>query len=298
MNQTPAAAAERTVVAATLREFSRQPVAEQTRLKSQLEALVAIALQILAPRERIVLEAPEGLVVVILAGPASGLDVAERLQAGAADLPVCIAVNQGPVKALEESGAGPRFAGDGIVAALTLASLATRSRLLVSRSMREALLAAAPHRAKSLVSVGVLTDATLRSHQLFTPDPHTARAGRRQLMLVGSAAILAVLGTGVAARLMRGDAAAPAIIQFEITPNGEVFVDGVLKGKSPPLMTLAVSPGPHTIEVRTSGHPPLQLKTNLKPGEELKVNHAFTGRKARKEGDSVVEDIMRRLWNR
>jgi len=267
-------------------------------LKSQLEALVAIAVQLLPASDRIVLEAPEGLVVVVLAGPVAGLEVAERLANGAADLPLRIAVNRGPVKAIADGGAVPRLAGDGIVASLTLASLATRGRLLVSRSMREALLAAAPHRAKGLASVGVLTDATLRSHQIFTPDPHAARAGRRRVMLLGSAAATAVLGLGVAARLVRQDAEPPAVIRFEITPNGEIYVDGVLKGKSPPLTTLAVSPGAHLLEVRSEGFPPLQLKTNLKAGEELKVSHAFPGRKARKEGDSVVEDIMRRLWSR
>lgn len=296
MNPAPAVPPDRTVVAAILREFSRQPVAEQARLKSQLEALVAIAMQILAPHDRVVLEAPEGLVVVVLAGGSAGLDVAERLQAGAADLPLCLAVNHGPVKAIEEDGAAPRLMGDGIVAALTLATLATRGRFLVSRSMREALIATAPHRAKSLASVGVLTDATLRSHQLFAPDPRAASAGRRRTTVVGGAAILAVLGAGVAARLVLRDARTSAILQFEITPHGEVYVDGVLKGKSPPLMTLAVTPGPHTIEVRNSPYPALHLKTDLKAGEELKVNHAFTGRKARKEGDSVVEDIWRKLW--
>lgn len=295
MNQI-AAAPDRTVVAAILREFSRQPVAEQTRLKSQLEALVAIAIQVLAPKDRVVLEAPEGLAVVILGGAASGLDVAERLQAGAADLPLCIAVNQGPVKAIDESGGAPRLIGDGIVAALTLASLATRGRLLVSLSLRDALVAAAPHRAKSLAPVGVLTDATLRSHQLFTPDPRAASAGRRRLMIAAGTATLAVLGAGVAVRLMRRDARGSSIIQFEITPYGDVYVDGVLKGRSPPLLQLAVSPGSHTIEVRNGPHPPLQLKTSLKPAEELKVTHAFSGRKARKEGDSVVEEIWRKLW--
>lgn len=280
------------VIALILREFTRQPVAEQARLKSRLEALAAFAIQQLSPAERIMLESPDGLVIVVLAGPEDALDVAERAQAGSADLPLCIAVNHGPVKTVAEASSGPRFVGDGIVSAVTLANLATRGRLLVSRPFREVLGASAPHRARTLISVGALTDATVRTHELFTPDPRVATTRRRQLIIAGSLATLGILGTGVAARVMREK---PAVIQFEITPQGDIFVDGELKGRSPPLTQVAVSPGAHTIEVRNDPYAPLKLQMKLKPAEEIKVTHSFSGRKPRKGGDSFIEDVWRRL---
>lgn len=280
------------VVALILREFSRLPVAEQAKLKSQLEALTAIAVQRLALSDRIVLDTLEGLVLLVLSGPLDALEVAQSALAGAADLPLCIAINYGPVKRSADAPARSRFMGDGIVSAVTLANLATRGRLLLSRPFRDALAAVAPHRVTTLVPVGALTDATLRSHELFTVDSAAPASVRRRLTMSAGAAALAILGIGIATRLLR---TRPAVIQLEISPHGEVFVDGELKGKSPPLTRLAVSPGPHTIEVRNDAYAPLRLEMNLKPAEEMKVTHAFGGRGPRKEGDSFVEEVWRRL---
>lgn len=281
------------VIALLLKEFSRQAVAEQARLKSQLEALVAIAVQPLSPEGRIVLDAPEGLVVVVLANPNEALAVAERAQAGAADLPVCLAVNYGPVKAMKDASGAPRLVGDGILSAVTLANLATRGRMLLSRPFREAVVRIAPHRARTLVSVGAFTDATVRSHELFTIDPRAAILSRRRLIAGGGLAVLGIVGAGIAVRVMRER---PAVIQFEISPRGDIFVDGVMKGRSPPVNRIEVSPGSHTIEVRNEPHAPLKLEMRLRSAEEVRVSHAFGTRRAeRKEGDSFVEDIRRRL---
>lgn len=291
-SEAPAAEARFSVVALLLREFSRYPVALQTKLKSQLEALTAIAIQALRPSDRLVLETLDGLVIVVLSGPEAALDVAQNALAAATDLPLCLAVNYGPVKRSQDSGATPRFAGDGIVSAVTLANLATRGRVVLSRPFREALELFAPHRTRTLMPLGAFTDATLRSHELFTVDAAAAAGVRRRFMMGATAAVLGILTIGVAARLMYTK---PAVIQFEITPHGDVFVDGELKGKSPPLSRLAVSPGAHTIEVHHASYAPLRLEMNLKPAEEMKVTHAFGGRRPRKEGDSFLEDVWRRL---
>jgi hypothetical protein len=293
-DQTAEAPAGTAVIALIVKEFSRQAVTEQARLKSQLEALVAIAIQPLAPADRIVLETPDGLVVVVLGDPGDALDVAERAQAGAADLPLAVAVNHGPVKSITDTSGGARFVGDGLVSALTLANLATRGRLLVSRAFRDSLANVAPHRARKLHSVGALTDANLRTHELFTPDPAAAMVERQRLMIAGGLAVFGILGAGVAIRAMRSGG--QASIQFDISPQGDIFVNGELKGTSPPLTRVALRPGVHAIEVRNSGHAPLRLELNLKPAEEAKVTHAFGARRAaRKEGDSLVEELWRRM---
>jgi hypothetical protein len=72
----------------------------------------------------------------------------------------------------------------------------------------------------------------------------------------------------------------PAAIEFEITPRGEIFVDGVPKGRSPPLTRLELSPGPHTVEVRSGPHPPLRLEVDLAPAEEMTITHSFVAPKA------------------
>ncbi len=45
------------VIVLKLQEFTRRPVADQTRLKAQIEALVALAIQLLPAADRIVLTA-------------------------------------------------------------------------------------------------------------------------------------------------------------------------------------------------------------------------------------------------
>lgn len=302
MSDTTVMAADASVIGLTIREFARQPVADQARLKAQLEALAAIAIEPLSAANRIVLESPAGLVVIVLGGPQEALQVAERSQAGGADLPLCIGVNYGPVKLAADPGGGQTLVGDGIVGAVTLANLATRGRFLISRSFHEALGAFAPHRASEFGSVGIVTDDNVRTHELFTLDPAARTVRQRRLIMIGALAVFTAVGGGVAVRVARSSAKRPAIIGFQITPRGNVFVDGELKGSSPPLTRLEVSPGAHTIEVRGAGYPPLRFDINLKPGEEMRVTHEFTtGRKAEKgtrpagKAEKFVDDVRKRL---
>lgn len=77
----------------------------------------------------------------------------------------------------------------------------------------------------------------------------------------------------VAASAPRGP---DAIILLRIHPWGEVYVDGQLKGVSPPLKSLALPPGSHVVEVKNSNLPSHLHKINVKPGEQIKVDHTFS----------------------
>ncbi|MGQ0569530.1 MAG: PEGA domain-containing protein [Armatimonadota bacterium] len=295
-------AADASVIGLTIREFARRPVADQARLKAQLEALAAIAIEPLGAADRVVLESPAGLVVTVLSGAQEALQVAERAQAGGADLHLCIGVNYGPVKLGADPGGDQTLIGDGIVGAVTLANLATRGRFLISRSFHEALAAFAPHRASEFGSVGVATDDNVRTHELFTLNPAARTARQRRLIMIGALAVVAAVGAGVSVRVARSSAKRPAIIGLQITPQGDIFVDGELKGRSPPLARLEVSPGAHTIEVRSAGYPPLRLDINLKPAEEIRVTHEFaTGKKTEKrtrpagKAEKFIDDVRKRL---
>ena len=69
--------------------------------------------------------------------------------------------------------------------------------------------------------------------------------------------------------------AAPARIELAVNPWGEVFVDGRSRGVSPPLRTLEISPGSHTIEIRNSTFPSHVEKVDIKPGDAVKIRHRF-----------------------
>jgi len=69
--------------------------------------------------------------------------------------------------------------------------------------------------------------------------------------------------------------ATPARIELAVNPWGEVFVDGRSRGVSPPLRTLEISPGSHTIEIRNSTFPSRTEKVDIKPGDAVKIRHRF-----------------------
>lgn len=300
MNETVLTPGHVSVIVLKLQEFTRKPVSDQTRLKAQIEALVALAIQLLPAADRIVLDAPDGVAVVVLGTPKDALDLAERAQAAAADLPVCIGVNHGPVRPAADAFRGFGLVGDGLAAGMTLANVSTPGRILVSRPFHEALQAYAPGRAVDLSSAGAFTDPSVRTYELFTLDRKAAPARRRRLMALGSLSVIGILGLGFAARGIRHAIlpTEPGVLEFKITPRGDVFIDGVLKGKTPPLQRLEIRPGRHSIEVRNSPYPPLRLEVNIASAEEMRITHSFTSPSGADERKSVREhlrDLRRQL---
>jgi hypothetical protein len=94
--------------------------------------------------------------------------------------------------------------GDGISVAASIAEFASPTRLLLSRSFRDALGDAAPGLDSGVFAAGVFNDAGLRTHELFTPDRHAAERRRKRLMALGAAAVIGIVGAGVAMRAYSG----------------------------------------------------------------------------------------------
>lgn len=270
------------VVVLRIAEFTRKPVAEQVRLKGWLDALVTFAIRPVPAAARIVLDAPEGVAVVVLDGPGMALELAKRSQFAAEGLRLCIGVNHGPVMSALDAHRGPGLIGDGLTAGVTLSNAAKPGRFVASRSFREALKASDPRHLRELGPAGTYTDAQLRAHELFALDWRPAFARRLRLIVYGTLTIAAIIGAGFVARFGRlayepppPPPIRPAVVQLEITPRGDVFVDGERRGTSPPLTQLEVDPGPHTIEVRNSPSPPLKLEVSLGSGEGMTITHSF-----------------------
>jgi hypothetical protein len=64
-------------------------------------------------------------------------------------------------------------------------------------------------------------------------------------------------------------------VKVDIRPWGEIFVDGVSRGVSPPLKTLHLPAGRHTVEVRNANLPPYKLSMELKAGRPVTLEHVF-----------------------
>lgn len=189
------------VVFLRVHDFGRRAVVEQTRLRAQLEAVVAVVLPELKENARIMLDAADGIALVVLDDPRGALRLAERtLAAGAAGLPLSIGINHGAVK---QSGKGKNegLLGDGIAVAAAIAELAGPQKLLLTRDFRQALEDAAPGAEAVLTTTGTHTDTSLRAHELFRPDARGAARRSARYAAATVVAVVALAGAGVAYRI-------------------------------------------------------------------------------------------------
>jgi len=298
------------IVFVRMRDFSRKPVQEQAMLGDQLHRLVEAVVADLPAGDRLVLDVPGGAAIVVPDDPPAALAIAERLHARAPELALCIGLNHGPVK-LAELDDSTELIGDGLQAAAITAEFATPERWLAARAFRDALYAVAPGEAARLAPAGVFTDTGVRAHELYALDLRAARRRRLRLLAGGAVAVAAILGAGVGARLLLREEPpapppppaapeAPAVISLDIKPAGEVWVDGALKGKTPPLSSFELKAGKHTIQVRNGNHAPLETEVNLQPGEKMILSHRFfTPQRRSNSGNSAsggfIQDMRRKL---
>jgi len=223
------------VVFLRIHDFASRPASEQARQRAQLEAVVAVTTAELAPASRIVLDASDGVVVVVLANPQGALRLAERaLAASQAGLPLCAGLNHGAVRLLGGSGGeGQAMVGDGIAVAASVAQFAPTAGLRASRAFRDALAEAAPGQEASLVPKGASTDASLRSHELFTRDRTELQRRRRTYAALSVAAVCVLLATGVGWRISEHGKAAfvdgLAAKYRATTAQGERYVRGLVQ---------------------------------------------------------------------
>jgi hypothetical protein len=189
------------VVILRIHEFARRPVSEQARLRAQLEAVVAVTMGELDPESRIVLDASDGVAIVVLRDPVGALQLAGRaLSAAAAGLPLAAGINHGAVQ-LTGNGKAEGMMGDGIAVAASVAQFAPPAQLRVSRAFRDALADAAPGSEALLVPKGTSTDASLRRHELFARDARAVRSRERRYRLLSAVAIVVLVGAGVGWRM-------------------------------------------------------------------------------------------------
>jgi hypothetical protein len=214
------------VVFLKIQDFGRRPASEQARLRAQLEAVVAVVTAEVAPASRIVLEASDGAAIVFIGDPMAALRLAQRaLTASAAGLPLSAGLNHGALQLSGKKG-GEGSRGDGIAVAASIAESAPSSRLLASRSFRDALADAAPGAEAELVSAGTFTDVGLRAHEVFTPDPRALARRRRRYGMVGATLAIALLAAGIGWRITT-DGQASLIAPAMAHPYVRAFVQRV-----------------------------------------------------------------------
>lgn len=271
--------------------FAHQAVAEQVKLKARFEGMLEAALRSLKPHERIVLDAPEGAAVVVLANPRGALRFAWAI-ASDRDLPIALGLAHGAVRVAQ--GTPAAIYGDALAAAEAISRSTSSGGASASREFRDALADSAPGLARQLSRAGSAVDAQDRALEMFRADSEScARNGRRFFAGAGGvAAVIVALGIGARFGADRPESAPaaiapkpiapkpivrarPATITFDIRPEGDIYVNGTLKGKSPPLRQIQLPAGKHQVEIRSGKHKPLTTELVVAEGEELAVQHSF-----------------------
>ena len=71
-------------------------------------------------------------------------------------------------------------------------------------------------------------------------------------------------------------ASAPtSLVRLSIKPWGYVVVDGQLEGASPPIKSLALSPGHHTMVITHEDSPPVYIPITVREGKDIVVSYQF-----------------------
>jgi hypothetical protein len=197
------------VVLLRLRDYARRPVAEQARLRAQLDAVLAVLLPDMPARQRIVLDGGGAAAVAVLGNAPAALDLAERaLRASQAGVELCIGIDHGPVE-LTDGEAGDALAGDGVATAAVIAAFAADGGLLMSRNFRTALLQTAPGVQSALVPAGQVSDASLRTYQVFGLDREAPRRRRRRFIVAAVVCAVVLLTAAMTLRLTLPDRPRP-----------------------------------------------------------------------------------------
>jgi hypothetical protein len=163
-------------------EYSKQPVAEQIRLKELFNALLSEALAAFAPADRIILDTGDGAAISFLGDPEAalfaGLSLREALEAhrpgDSPQLRMRIGINLGPVKLIKDLNGQPNIIGDGINVAQRVMSFAQPGQILVSRSYYEVVSCLSEEYGGLFRYEGSRTDKHVREHEVYTvgvPDP-------------------------------------------------------------------------------------------------------------------------------
>ena len=231
--------------------FDGRPVVEQASLKDRLEARVREAIAGIPAADRVVLDAADGLAIVVF--------------------------------------------GDGITAAAAASGFATAGKTLVTAAFARMLEATRPDRAAELAPAGEFTDARVRLHAFYTPDPQRLVARRNRLAAHALVGILLIVSLGLAGRSVIRYLLPPrpAIVEFDVRPKGEVLIDGLSYGPTPPLLEVEVPPGRPHILVRSGRNPPVDVRVNLEPGERMSVTHSFAGERPAQKPGGFLRDLGR-----
>lgn len=113
--------------------------------------------------------------------------------------------------------------------------------------------------------------------KLTTPIIAKATENKATPILSGSNAVVVVEKTSpiTSAALSEMSPKGEALLEFRVSPWGEIYIDGQKMGVSPPLKKLTVSAGEHKIEIRNLDFTPYSETVIVKAHSTKKIKYIF-----------------------
>jgi class 3 adenylate cyclase len=182
-------------------DYSQKPVAEQLQLKQAFNQALAVALEHVAPRDRIILDTGDGAAITFMGDPEDALFASMGMRDLSATVPVRLGVNLGPVRLVKDLNGQMNIIGDGINVAQRVMSFARPGQLLVSRSFYEVVSCLSRDYANLFRHEGSRTDKHVRAHEVYavvgaTPQPRRVdeAEARSEMTAPGAAGWLTASG--------------------------------------------------------------------------------------------------------
>jgi len=98
-----------------------------------------------------------------------------------------------------------------------------------------------------------------------------AQAGAGQ----GTQARTGAAAAGTATATKPAATGAPVPVRIDVRPWGEIIIDGVARGVSPPLKELRLAPGKHSVIIKNTGLPNFRMTLEVKAGTPATLSHVF-----------------------
>ncbi|HEX7218661.1 MAG TPA: PEGA domain-containing protein [Burkholderiales bacterium] len=218
-------------------EYSQKPVAEQLQLKQAFNQALAVALEHVAPRDRIILDTGDGAAITFMGDPEDALFASMGMRDLSATVPVRLGVNLGPVRLVKDLNGQMNIIGDGINVAQRVMSFARPGQLLVSRSFYEVVSCLSRDYANLFRHEGSRTDKHVRAHEVYavvgaTPAPRRVDEAEQRSESLPPGAARWFAGTGPLG--LRRSALVAAPLLFLLIVAGGVGARAMLPEPPPP----------------------------------------------------------------
>ncbi len=280
-------------------DYSQKPVAEQLQLKQVFNQALTVALDPVAPRDRIILDTGDGAAVTFMGDPEDALFASMAMRDLASNVQVRMGVNLGPVRLVKDLNSQLNIIGDGINVAQRVMSFARPGQLLVSRSFYEVVSCLSRDYASLFRHEGSRTDKHVRAHEVYAvvgaaPGPRrladaeargeststtagwlaaTGPLGLRRSALAAAPLVFFVIvagGVGARALVAPEPAASPAPAAKAATPAVPVPVP-VPATPAPPTAPVAAAPAAGGAGASEPPPPPKKLNPRLEKKTDARL---------------------------